>query len=67
MVSYGHPVRVTLEKTMNQKTCAVCDYVLDDNAIQVTIGGETVEVCCEDCAKTLREARASTGSDAGST
>ena len=44
---------------MTQKTCAVCEYQLDDNAIQVTIGGEIVEVCCEDCAKTLREAQAS--------
>ena len=48
---------------MNQKTCAVCDYVLDHNVIQVTIGGEIVEVCCEECAKTLREARASTAKD----
>jgi hypothetical protein len=48
---------------MNPKTCAVCDYVLDEKAIEVTIGGETVEVCCEDCAQTLREAHASTAND----
>jgi hypothetical protein len=43
---------------MTKKTCAVCDCELDDNAIQVTIGGKTVEVCCEECAETLRQAEA---------
>jgi hypothetical protein len=43
----------------NTKTCAACDYPLDENAIQVRIGGQTVEVCCEDCAKKLNEAYAS--------
>jgi hypothetical protein len=41
---------------MNQKTCAACDYPLDENAIQVKIGHRTVEVCCEECAQKLREA-----------
>ena len=41
---------------MNEKTCAACDYPLDDSAIAVTIGGKTVEVCCEECATKLREA-----------
>jgi hypothetical protein len=41
---------------MSEKTCAACDYVLDANAIKVTIGGRTVEVCCEECAQKLREA-----------
>ena len=41
---------------MNQKTCAACDYKLDDNAIKVTLGGKTVEVCCEECAVKLKEA-----------
>ena len=40
-------------------TCAVCDYALDGNAIKVNIGGKTVEVCCEDCARKLKEAGAS--------
>jgi hypothetical protein len=40
---------------MNEKTCAACDYPLDENAIQVTIAGKVVEVCCEDCAQKLRE------------
>jgi len=39
-----------------EATCAVCDYPLDGNAIEVTIGGRTVEVCCEECAQKLREA-----------
>ena len=44
---------------MGLKTCAACDYPLDDNAITVTIGGKTVEVCCEECAIALGEAKAS--------
>jgi len=43
---------------MKENTCAVCDYALDGNAIEVTIGGRTVEVCCEECAQKLREAEA---------
>ena len=41
---------------MAEKTCAACDYELDGNAITVTVGGRTVEVCCEECAEKLREA-----------
>lgn len=44
---------------MVNATCAACDDKLDANAIKVTIGGKTVEVCCDDCAKKLREAHAS--------
>jgi hypothetical protein len=47
---------------MNQKTCAACDYKLDDNAIKVTLGGKTVEVCCEECATKLKEAHSATAS-----
>jgi hypothetical protein len=43
---------------MNEKTCAACDYPLDENAIEVTVGGKIVEVCCEDCAQKLRETAA---------
>ncbi|MFL6548239.1 MAG: hypothetical protein ACJ8OJ_06055 [Povalibacter sp.] len=43
---------------MIEKTCAACDYPLDENAIEVTIGGKVVEVCCEECAQKLREASA---------
>ena len=45
---------------MTAKTCAACDSELDSNAIKVKIGENTVEVCCEECARTLREAHAST-------
>ena len=44
---------------MSEKTCAACDYPPDDTAIQVRVGGQTVEVCCEECAVKLREAYAS--------
>jgi ribosome-binding protein aMBF1 (putative translation factor) len=44
---------------MSEKTCAACDYPLDGNAIQVRVGGKTVEVCCEDCAAKLQQAHAS--------
>lgn len=45
---------------MDKKTCAACDCTLDETAIKVTIGGKTVEVCCDECALKLREAHAST-------
>lgn len=41
---------------MKTRTCAACDCALDANFIKVTIGGKTVEVCCEECAQKLREA-----------
>jgi hypothetical protein len=43
---------------MTEKTCAACDYKLDANAVKVTIGGKTVEVCCDECAQKLHEAHA---------
>ena len=43
---------------MKDHTCAACDCALDADAIKVTIGGRTVEACCEDCARKLREAHA---------
>lgn len=43
---------------MAEKTCAACDCELDGDAIKVTIGGRTVEVCCEECAQKLRDAEA---------
>lgn len=45
-------------KAMNERTCAACDCALDANAIKVKIGGKTVEVCCDECAEKLKEARA---------
>jgi hypothetical protein len=47
---------------MTAKTCAACDCELDGNAIEVKIGGNTVEVCCGECAQSLREAHASAAS-----
>jgi hypothetical protein len=44
---------------MNKKTCAACDCPLDDGAISGTIGGKTVEVCCDECAIALNEAHKS--------
>ena len=41
---------------MMNKTCAACDCKLDENPIQVKIGGRTVEVCCDECAQKLKEA-----------
>jgi hypothetical protein len=45
---------------MAEKTCAACDCELDANSVKVKIGGETVEVCCDECAQKLKEAYAST-------
>ncbi|MGN7917567.1 MULTISPECIES: hypothetical protein [Lysobacter] len=41
---------------MTEKTCAACDCPLDENSYQVKIGGKAVEVCCDDCARKLKEA-----------
>jgi hypothetical protein len=43
---------------MKEKTCAACDCPLDETAIAVTVGGESVEVCCKECARALNEAGA---------
>jgi len=44
---------------MAETTCAACDCELDADSIAVTIGGRTVDVCCEECALALNEAHAS--------
>ena len=44
---------------MAANTCAACDSALDANAVKVTVGGKTVEVCCDECAQRLKEAHAS--------
>jgi hypothetical protein len=44
---------------MAEKTCAACDCKLNEDVIKVKIGGKTVEVCCDDCAKKLKEASSS--------
>lgn len=43
---------------MIEKTCAACDCRIEGPAIQVTVGGKAVEVCCDDCARALNEAYA---------
>ena len=47
---------------MSENTCAACDCALDANSIKITVGGRTVEVCCDDCARTLKEAHATAAS-----
>jgi hypothetical protein len=44
---------------MAAKTCAACDCELDANPIKVNVGGKAVEVCCDACARKLKEAHAS--------
>jgi hypothetical protein len=44
---------------MVETTCAACDCKLDANSIKVKIGGKPVEVCCDDCARKLKEAHVS--------
>ncbi len=44
---------------MKEKTCAACDCKLDADVISVTLGGKTVDVCCEECAVLLKEAHVS--------
>ena len=39
-----------------EKTCAACDCKLDEGAIKVKLGGRVVEVCCDECARKLKEA-----------
>jgi len=48
---------------MNETTCAACDSKIEGDAIKVSVGGKTVEVCCEECAVTLKEAQASVVSE----
>jgi hypothetical protein len=44
---------------MAEKTCAACDCKLEGDVITVSIAGKSVEVCCEECATSLREAHSS--------
>ena len=48
--------RMFKEESMAQKTCAACDCTLAGDPIKVTIGGKTVDACCDDCAQKLKEA-----------
>jgi hypothetical protein len=67
MVSYA-PLgieRNVKETAVIEKTCAACDCKLDGEVITVTIGGNAVDVCCEDCATLLKEADASASGKGG--
>lgn len=58
MVFWVNPISGDIRRrAMSERTCAACDYPLDDNAIKVTVGHRVVEVCCEECAEKLREAQ----------
>ena len=47
-------------------SCAACDCEIVGEPINVTIGGEIVEVCCQECADALQEAhRTARGRAAG--
>jgi hypothetical protein len=48
----------TGDHAMAPKTCAACDCALDEKSIKIKLRGKTVEVCCEDCARRLKEADA---------
>jgi hypothetical protein len=49
---------------MNERTCATCDCKLESDVIEVKVGDRTVEVCCEECARALREAFVGVARDA---
>ena len=49
---------------MSTNTCAACDCELGAETIKVRVGGRTVEVCCEDCARLLGEAQANLSKEA---
>jgi ribosome-binding protein aMBF1 (putative translation factor) len=59
MAYWFHPDHGQEKKTMAERTCAACDYPIEGDAIKVSIGGKTVEVCCDECAQKLKEAAAS--------
>jgi ribosome-binding protein aMBF1 (putative translation factor) len=45
---------------MFETTCAACDCKFDGDPIKVKIGGKTIEVCCDECARKLKEAHSPT-------
>ncbi len=52
-----------MKENLVPDSCAACDIPLDDARRTVTIGGKGVEVCCEECAIALREARSAIDPD----
>ncbi len=46
---------------MKAKKCPVCDWEIQDGGTQVKVGGKEVTVCCDDCAKKVKEGAAKFG------
>jgi hypothetical protein len=62
VAKYVHAIVRAGAKDMGiEKTCAACDCKLDEGAIKVRLGGRIVEVCCDECARKLKEAHSSAG------
>jgi YHS domain-containing protein len=40
---------------MATKKCPVCDWEIKDAGIAVKAGGKEVTVCCDDCAKKMKD------------
>jgi len=40
---------------MKTMKCPVCDWEIKDGGIKVTAGGKDLIVCCDDCAKKVKE------------
>jgi ribosome-binding protein aMBF1 (putative translation factor) len=40
---------------MATKKCPVCDWEIKDAGIAVKTGGKQITVCCDDCAKKVKE------------
>lgn len=40
---------------MTPKKCPVCDWEITDQGVQVQVGGREVTVCCDDCAKGVKD------------
>ena len=36
---------------MAAQKCPVCDWEIKDGGVKVTVGGNEITVCCDDCAK----------------
>ena len=51
-----HAPALVQSKDMNVKTCAACECTLNGKTVEVKVGRETIEVCCDDCAERLKEA-----------
>jgi ribosome-binding protein aMBF1 (putative translation factor) len=40
---------------METKKCPVCGWEIKDKGVAVKVGGKTVLVCCDDCAKEAKK------------